>query len=258
MIAHAVSSPESRLQTLSFKPNRILGENNVNQSLCGRLLGATLVMFFAWHARATPSTAPLPPLQLPAPVPLVQAIPANLVANGDFETGVYGPQWTLAPGGPFDLVCKAGTSVGAATCIAHGGQYAMSFGLAGAQDSLSQNISTVPGTSYTLSFFVANDNPGDVNTTTFAVHWNGATVYSLPSPQPSFPYRQVVLNLIATSNSTPLVFVAQNDPSQWFLDDVTVLANPPTPVPTLNGWGAWLAVLLFSGVAAWQIRRLRS
>ena len=134
----------------------------------------------------------------------------------------------------------------------------MTFGLFGAQDSLSQNIPTVPGRSYTLSFFVANDNPGNANTTTFAVQWNGVTVYSLPSPQPSFPYSQVVLTGTATSNSTPLAFVARNDPSQWFLDDVTVLENVPTAVPTLNGWGKLLAVLLLSGVAARQFWRVRS
>jgi uncharacterized repeat protein (TIGR01451 family) len=158
---------------------------------------------------------------------LLVALPAraqNLVLNGGFETGAYSPQWTLAPGGPFDNVCLAGSTIGAATCIVHSGQYAMSFGLNGGQDSLSQTIPTVAGTTYTLSFWLANDNPLDQNTTTFAVFWDGNSVYSLPSPQPSFPYTQVVLNLTASTNSTPLTFVARQDPSQWFLDDVVLLA----------------------------------
>src|SRR6266446_1357072 len=67
------------------------------------------------------------------------AAEANLVANGDFETGAFAPEWTLSPGGPFDHVCKTGDPIGAAICIAHGGLYAMSFGLAGSQDTLSQN-----------------------------------------------------------------------------------------------------------------------
>ena len=170
----------------------------------------------------------LPYLVCGALVMLV-ALPARaqLVSNGGFETGAYSPQWTLAPGGPFDSVCQAGAPIGATTCVVHGGQYAMSFGLAGAQDSLSQTIPTVAGSTYTLSFWLANDNPSDGNTTTFAVFWDGNSVYSLPSPQPTFPYTQVVLTVTASTNSTPLTFVAQQDPSQWFLDDVSVVLLTP-------------------------------
>src|SRR5208283_2976530 len=95
----------------------------------------------------------------------------------------------------------------------------------------SQTITTVQGTYYTLSFWLANDNPGDTGVTTFAVQWNDAvnmttsTVYSLPSPQPSFPYTQVVITVMATSNSMTLAFVAEQDPSQWFLDDVSLVAT---------------------------------
>ncbi len=162
---------------------------------------------------------------------------ANLVANGGFETGNFSPEWTLSPGGPFDLVCPAGVFVGAAACIVNTGQYAMTFGLYGAQDSLSQNIPTVPGQTYRLSFFLANDNSANQNTTTFAVIWDGTTVFSLPSPQPSFPYTQQIIDVVATTSSTPLTFVAQQDPSQWFLDDVSVVPAPtvtkaisPSPV----------------------------
>jgi uncharacterized repeat protein (TIGR01451 family) len=160
---------------------------------------------------------------------MLVALPARaqLVLNGGFETGMYSPQWTLTPGGPFDYVCQAGATIGATICIVHSGQYAMSFGLNGAQDSLSQTIPTVAGSTYTLSFWLANDNPLDQNTTTFAVFWDGNSVYSLPSPQPSFPYTEVVLNLTASTNSTPLTFVAQQDPSQWFLDDVSVVLLAP-------------------------------
>src|ERR1022692_1113675 len=160
---------------------------------------------------------------------MLVALPARaqLVLNGGFETGMYSPQWTLTPGGPFDYVCQAGATIGATICIVHSGQYAMSFGLNGAQDSLSQTIPTVAGSTYTLSFWLANDNPLDQNTTTFAVFCDGNSVYSLPSPQPSFPYTEVVLNLTASTNSTPLTFVAQQDPSQWFLDDVSVVLLAP-------------------------------
>jgi hypothetical protein len=218
-------------------------------------LGATLLLC-ALAASASPNNATLPPPQTSPPGPAILGFPGNLVANGDFETGSYSPQWTLVPGGPFDQVCKSGDPIGAATCIAHGGQYAMSFGLAGGQDSLSQSIPTVPGQTYRIRFFLANDNPADQNTTTFAVLWGGTTVFSLPSPQPTFAYRQIVVDAIATTSSTQLTFVAQHDPSQWFLDDVSaVLQAPEVPIPTLPEWGIPLLALLLGGIAVAYLRR---
>jgi hypothetical protein len=218
------------------------------------LVGAALVVLVAWPARATPPGAPPPP-PTPAPTGPVTQSPANLVQNGGFETGVFSPQWTLTPGGPFDQVCLVGNPIGAATCIVHSGLYAMSFGLAGGEDSLSQNIPTVPGHNYTLSFYLANANPLDQDTTTFAVFWDGSSVYSLPSPQPTFPFRQVLVSVTATTNSTPLTFVARQDPAQWFLDDVSVQDVTPQAVPMLTQWTIVQMTLLLAGVAAWQIRR---
>ena len=128
----------------------------------------------------------------------------------------------------------AGAPIGAAICTVHSGLYAMSFGLSGAQDSLSQTIPTVAGSTYTLSFWLANEIRRP-DTTTFAVFWDGNNVYSLPSPQPSFPYTQVVLNVTASTNSTPLTFVAQQDPSQWFLDDVSVVAQADLAITKTDG-----------------------
>lgn len=228
----------------------------MNTRLCRQLVAALLGLIVASSAGATSlPPPPPPPANVPAPAP--QMIPGNLVANGDFETGAFGPQWTLTPGGPFDQVCMAGNPIGAATCITHGGQYAMTFGLAGAQDSLSQNIATVPGARYILTFYLANDNPLNQNTTTFDVFWGGAHVYSLASPQPSFPYQAVSVGLTATTSSTTLTFAAQHDPSQWFLDDISVVQEAPfTPVPTLTGLATILLALLLAGVAVQQIRCL--
>ena len=228
----------------------------MNNRSCRQLLG--LLMFLvAVPANSTPVPAPPPlPPQIGATPPAVQAVPGNLVANGDFETGSFSPQWTLTPGGPFDQVCQAGNPIGAATCIVNSGQFAMSFGLAGAQDSLSQNIPTIAGRRYTLSFFLANNNPANQNTETFAVSWDGNVVYSLASPQSTFAYRQVILIVTATMNSTPLTFVAQHDPSQWFLDDVSVVQIAPvTPVPGVSGWWTVLIALLLASFAVVLIRR---
>jgi hypothetical protein len=158
-------------------------------------------------------------------VSLAVVAQASTVNNGGFETGNL-TGWTLANASGFDAVCEVGDSIGAATCIVNSGDLAMSFGHAGGVTTLSQNLATTPGTIYTLDFYIANDNPTDVGTETFEVMWDGSSVYALSSPQPSFPYTLVSLDVMATSNSTTLSFLAQHDPSQWFLDDVSAEAVP--------------------------------
>ena len=215
---------------------------------------AMIAMAFALPIYATPGNVAPPPPQ--GAVPPVVLAAGNLVANGDFETGAFAPQWTTVPGGGFDQVCKAGNPIGAAICITHGGLYAMSFGLGGATDTMSQTIATVPGTHYVVSFWVANDNPTGAGVTTFVASWNGTPIYSLPSPQASFGYRQISVDVVATANATPLAFTARHDPSQWFLDDVSVAAAVPAAgVPTLAQWNLLLLTLLLVGVGVRQSRR---
>jgi len=156
---------------------------------------------------------------------LAVAAQATIVFNGGFETGDL-TGWTLTNASVYDAVCQAGHPIGAATCIVHSGNYAMSLGHAGGVTTLSQSLATTPGVLYNLEFYLANDNPSDVGTETFEVMWDGSSVYSLSSPQPSFPYTLVSLDVTATSNSTTLAFLAEQDPSQWFLDDVSVQAIP--------------------------------
>jgi hypothetical protein len=162
---------------------------------------------------------------------LAVAARANLVFNGGFETGDF-TDWTLNNSSVYDSVCQVGDSIGAATCMVNSGDYAASFGHDGGVTTLSQDLVTTPGAAYTLNFYLANDNPSDAGVTTFDVMWDGVDVYSLSSPQPSFPYTLVSLNVAATLGSTTLSFLAQQDPSQWFLDDVSVQAIPE-PAPML-------------------------
>lgn len=165
-----------------------------------------------------------------------RTVEANLIVNGGFETGNL-TGWTLAPGGPFDAVCLNGAPIGAATCAAHGGSFAMSFGLNGGQDTLTQFVPTVAGQRYDLSFFLANDIFNGVGTWTFSAYWDGSLIFATANP-PAFPYGpNAFSNLTAGTSSTPLVFVAQHDPSQWFLDDVSVQAVPEPSTLLLLGAG---------------------
>ncbi len=179
---------------------------------------------------------------------------AAVITNGDFETGDLTGDltgWTLTNASAFDAVCASGSVIGSSTCIANSGTYSMAFGQFEGLTTLSQTIATTSGSTYTISFYLANDNPGG-SVESFAMQWNGSTVFSLPDPQASFPYSQrVILNLTATSSSTLLAFDARHDPAQWFLDSIAI-ADSAVPEP---------ASLLLTGVGLAAIlqasRRLR-
>lgn len=199
--------------------------------------------------------------------PAAQAAP--LVLNGDFETGDL-TSWTLGGFTNNTGVCQSGQGLVGTTCIVNGGSYAMSFGQGGGNFHalLSQEISTTIGSKYDLSFFLANDDPNNQPDETFDVFWGGASVFSLLSPQGSFPYTQkVALNLTATTGLTQLQFKARHDPSYWFLDDVSVIevqGNGGNGNGNDNGNGTVpepASLVLFGvsavGLGAWRARRRR-
>ena len=196
------------------------------------------------------SNQPRPPLVRAAVLCAISAIcaffqvaNANVVTNGDFESGNING-WTLSPGGPYDFVCSTGQVAGAARCITHGGKYVMTFGMAGAQDVLSQTLATQASVDYQVSFWLANDNPLRGLTEEFHAMWNGNALLNLgPGMMNSFAYGLNTFTVTGTGNDT-LSFVARHDPSQWFLDDVMVSAVPePTSLALV---GLALAGLMFS------------
>ena len=157
---------------------------------------------------------------------------AATIANGGFETGDL-TGWSLTNASAFDAVCANGNTLGSSVCVSNSGTYAMGFGNFGTLTTLSQTIATVPGAVYLISFYLTNDNPTGDPDESFAMSWDGTTVFSLPSPQGSFAYSQrVVLNLMATTTSTVLAFDAQHDPAQWFLDDISI-SDVPEPASVL-------------------------
>ncbi len=169
----------------------------------------------------------------------VGVVPARAAAitNGGFETGAL-TGWTLSNASAFDTVCPAGLPLGSSTCISNSGTYAMAFGQFGSSASLSQTIATTPGGIYTISFFLANDNPTDELGNAFAVRWDGATVFSLVDPQATFGYsKRMILNVTAASSSTVLAFDGQNDSYSWYLDDVTIADSPEPASLLLTGLG---------------------
>ena len=100
----------------------------------------------------------------------------NLVTNGGFETGSFSG-WTHTDPSNFD-------NIGSDPLFAHSGTFHANLGASPGPGSLSQSLTTVAGTAYTLSFFLANDiTQRPPIWTSFEVFWNGTSVLALVNSQ---------------------------------------------------------------------------
>jgi hypothetical protein len=155
-----------------------------------------------------------------APYTTTFTITGNLVVNGGFETGDF-TGWTTHP-------ADMGSDFGVVNINAHSGSYSARFG-SGVEDnydSISQDLPTVPGTTYTVSFWLYNPTGG---VSGFIASWGGTELLNLEDPD-VFAYTPYTFTETATGSTTTLGFQAYEVPDYYYLDDVSVVANPP-PAP---------------------------
>ena len=163
---------------------------------------------------------------------VARADQVNLVVNGGFETGDFSG-WTLTGntgdclfvGGVNDNRCDPPTQFGG-----HSGDYAAQLGDGGSDAYLSQNIATVPGASYDISFWLASQG-GAPPANDFSVFWGGQQVLALTNIAPSDYTFYNVGGLSPTGSQTTLMFAFRNDPAYLALDDVSVVDPPAAPMP---------------------------
>ena len=147
----------------------------------------------------------------------LSAYAQNLVINPGFETGDF-TGYTQSGNTGF-------TSV--STAMPHSGSYSLDAGPTSSDGFLSQDIATVIGQSYTVSFFLANtDSTGGPDD--FSASFGGVTGYSITDSGP-FDYTQISFDALATSATSTLQFGFMNGPAYWFLDDISVTAAVPEP-----------------------------
>jgi hypothetical protein len=136
----------------------------------------------------------------------------NLVVNGGFERGNL-TGWT--EGG--DLTQSVYDQV--TTIDPHSGSYDLEIGAIGDNFDVSQNITTDPGATYQVEFWLAN--PGGTPSD-FTASFGSTTLLSLNNSAAQ-GYTEYIADVTATSSSSELLFVARQDPSFWYLDDISVV-----------------------------------
>ena len=147
-------------------------------------------------------------------------IPASgqqLVQNGGFETGNF-TNWTQSGNTNY-------TTVATNSLYAHSNAYGAQLGPSGSLGFISQFLSTTPGQSYLLSFWLDSPDGGTPNQ--FQVSWNGATIFNQTNIA-AIGWTNLQFIVRATGKNTMLQFGFRDDPSYLGLDDNYVIPKVTT------------------------------
>ena len=171
-------------------------------------------------------------------------------SNPGFETGNF-TGWTQIGDTTF---------TGVDALSAHSGSFGANLGPIGPLGFISQDLATVAGATYDLTFWLANiaDRVGNVTPNHFEASWNGSVIPAsvLDNAAPAFPYTQFAFTgLLATGSTTALQFGFRHDPAGWWFDDVSVTLSAPSGVPEAFST-FWLALPL-AGMLGFSLLRRR-
>jgi hypothetical protein len=135
--------------------------------------------------------------------------------------------------------------------VPQSGSLAAFFGNPGGISTISQSLSTMAGTIYSISFWLQNeaDVTGNATPNSFEFDWDGVNQMSLTNA-PGFGYTEYIFQLVASGATTNLAFSFSQTPAFWDFDSVIVEA---AAVPEPGS----LPLLAIGGALAFAILRTR-
>ena len=138
---------------------------------------------------------------------------ANLITNGDFETGDF-TGWTANPNVAID------------STFPNAGSYDAVFTASSTDIATLQQTVTTAGTNFILSFWLFNGTQDVFSPSSFAVSFGGSQVASFSTfdhfGEAGYFFTSVPVT--ASAGSTLLSFDEFNDSGDWNLDDVSLQA----------------------------------
>lgn len=179
---------------------------------------------------------------------------SNLVANCGFETGDF-TAWTLSghdvPGELGNLYGVEGVDPIDGISPNSGTFQAYFADLDSNSTTISQSLATVSGTSYTVSWYLAQDTSiATPYSNEFSVSFGGTSLLSLTG-MPVEGYTKYSYTVAATSSSTLLSMTLGNDLGEFLLDDISVV---PVPRVTTPEPAAWALLLIPIALVLWKRR----
>jgi hypothetical protein len=169
---------------------------------------------------------------------------ASIVLNGDFQTGTFA-DWTAnsSTSFPWSVVSSGSNFYASTGCV---GPQCIT-GTMPEQAYLYQDLSTVAGTTYTVSFDYA---PGDGTPNELAVLFGSnefADLVNISNSIVTYTY-----SVLATGSTTRLEFLGRQDPDFDFLDNISVTPGITPEPASLALFGTGIFALF--GVARRKLR----
>jgi hypothetical protein len=159
---------------------------------------------------------------------------AELVSNGSFESpdfGVFNFVTVNAGASTIDSWQVGGTSVDVVGCggCFHSGDQAIDVAGSPGPGELFQDLATVAGTTYRLTFF-ASSNRGAI-LDSLIISWDGVVIDTIDTPGLG-TFQQFTYDLVATDASTELRFIDNQTTDFGPLLDTVSVVDLQDPVPT--------------------------